>query len=268
MFPAGNSSSGSAPASGDHGRLRERTVTEALELRRAARHYHSGPVPQSELLKILDQVRLTPSGWNLQPVHFVLVTGAEQKRRLRQACLGQPQVEKAPAVVVFVADLEPQRGRLEGILQRDLEAGSIDESYARFSRKSIRLLFDAGPFGVLGAAKAVVFGVLGWFRPMPMPSLTRRQRQIWSLRQAAMAAQSFLLLAAARGLGTCPMEGFDPRRVRRVLGIPRRFMVALVVTVGRAVAPERPRRLRLPLAEILHQERFRTKRTGPGEGPV
>ncbi len=234
----------------------EGSVAAALSRRRAVRHYDPGPVPRQLLIELLDQVRLTPSGWNLQPVHFVLVTDSEQKRLLRRACLGQPQIEQAPAVVVFATDLEPHRGRLEPILARDLENGSITPEYAKFSGRTIRLLFESGPLGLVGAAKRTAIQLISWFRPMPVPNLSRHQRRIWSLRQAAMAAQTFLLLAADHELASCPMEGFDPRRVRRVLGIPRRYMVALMVTVGRAGPPERPRRSRRPLSEILHGERF------------
>ena len=234
----------------------EGSVAAALSRRRAVRHYDPGPVPRELLIKLLDQVRLTPSGWNLQPVHFVLVTDSEQKRLLRHACLGQPQIGQAPAVVVFAPDLEPHRGRLEAILARDLENGSVTPEYAKFSGRTIRLLFESGPLGLLGAAKRAAIHLMSWFRPMPAPNLSRHQRRIWSLRQAAMAAQTFLLLVADHGLASCPMEGFDPRRVRRVLDIPRRYMIALVVTVGRAGPPQRPRRRRLALTEILHEEHF------------
>lgn len=234
----------------------ELTVSAALERRRAARRFEPRPVPRDLLVEILDKVRLTPSGWNLQPVHFVLVTDPEAKRRLRRACLDQRQVEEAAAAVVFVSDLHPHRGRLDAILARDLRSGAIDAKYAGYSRRIIRLLFEGGPLGLPGLLKAAALAVAGLFRPVPEPSLTRCQRRIWSLRQAAMAAQTFLLAAAARGLDTCPMEGFDPRRVRRALGIPRRYDVGLVVTVGVAAPPERPRRLRLPLSELLHENRF------------
>lgn len=238
----------------------ELTVSQALERRRATRHYLPEPLPRQALLEILDQVRLTPSGWNLQPVHFILVTEPDVKRRLRRACLGQAQVEEAAAVVVFVSDLHSHRGRLEGILARDLQAGAIDRRYADTSRRLIRLLFEGGPLGVWGLAKAAVLALVRLFRPLPDPSLTRRQREVWSVRQAALAAQTFMLLAAARRIDTGPMEGFDEGRVRRVLGIPRRYTVAIIVTVGRSAPHDRPRRLRLPLSEILHQERFRVPR--------
>jgi nitroreductase len=42
-----------------------------------------------------------------------------------------------------------------------------------------------------------------------------------------------LLAASARGLDTCPMEGFDPRRLGRILGLERGDVIALVVALGR-----------------------------------
>ena len=47
-----------------------------------------------------------------------------------------------------------------------------------------------------------------------------------------LAAQTLLLAATAAGLSSCPMEGFDGRRVRRALRIPRRYSIPLVVAVG------------------------------------
>jgi putative NAD(P)H nitroreductase len=234
----------------------ELSVSQALARRRAARRYLPEPVERAALIDILDQTRLTPSGFNMQPVHFVLVTDPEAKRRLRRACMDQKQVEEAAAAVVFAADLHPHRGRLESILSRDLEAGAIDSKYASFSGRVVRLFFEGGPLGLVGRLKAAAFATARLFRPMLQPALTRRQREIWSIRQAAMAAQTFLLLAAARDLDTCPMEGFDPWRVRRTLGIPRRYVPALVVTVGRAVPFATPRRVRVPLPELLHENRF------------
>jgi len=236
-----------------HGEL---SVSEALARRRAARRYRPEPIPVKTILEILDQTRLTPSGFNLQPVHFVLVTDPGVKSRLRRACMDQRQVDEASAAVVIVSDLQPHRGRLDAILARDLETGAIDSKYAEFCRRVVRLGFEAGPLGAWGLVKAGALAAARLVRPMLRPMLTRSQRREWSLRQAAMAGQTLLLAAAARGLDTCPMEGFDPWRVRRELGIPRRYLVALVVTVGRAVPHERPRRSRLPLRDLLHENRF------------
>ncbi|CAN0171505.1 unnamed protein product, partial [Hapterophycus canaliculatus] len=40
------------------------------------------------------------------------------------------------------------------------------------------------------------------------------------------------LAATSCGLASCPMEGFDMRRMRKALRIPLRYSVPIVVSVG------------------------------------
>lgn len=61
----------------------------------------------------------------------------------------------------------------------------------------------------------------------------------------------FMLAAESAGLATVPMEGFDERRVRRILNISRSHIVALVVPVGYA-ADGHAEKTRLPLDSMLH----------------
>lgn len=49
-----------------------------------------------------------------------------------------------------------------------------------------------------------------------------------------------MLAAAAHGLDTCPMEGFDGRRIQQVLRIPApRYGIPLVVATGYAKPEEK-----------------------------
>ncbi|CAN0026938.1 unnamed protein product, partial [Choristocarpus tenellus] len=56
--------------------------------------------------------------------------------------------------------------------------------------------------------------------------------EAWAFKNTALAAQTYILACTARGLATCPMEGYDARRVRNVLSIPSRYGVPLVVATG------------------------------------
>lgn len=44
--------------------------------------------------------------------------------------------------------------------------------------------------------------------------------------------KELLLAATSHGLATCPMEGFDMRRMRKALRIPLRYSVPIVVCIG------------------------------------
>lgn len=71
----------------------------------------------------------------------------------------------------------------------------------------------------------------------------------YALIDAGIAGQHFVLQAAEIGLGTCWIGWFRKRRLKRLLGIPRGWETAALITLGfpAAGAPERERR---PLAEI------------------
>ena len=55
----------------------------------------------------------------------------------------------------------------------------------------------------------------------------------WSVKNTIFAAQTFILAAAANGLGTAPMEGFDERRLCYTLNIPlKRYTIPMVICAG------------------------------------
>jgi len=56
----------------------------------------------------------------------------------------------------------------------------------------------------------------------------------FSLIDIGIAAAHFCLQAAELGLGTCILGWFDERKIQRLLNIPRRTRIGLVVTVGYA----------------------------------
>ena len=64
---------------------RAREFHAELKRRRTVRHFSSRPVPRSVIESCLSAATTAPSGANLQPWHFVVVSDAETKRRIRQA---------------------------------------------------------------------------------------------------------------------------------------------------------------------------------------
>ena len=64
---------------------RARQFHAELKRRRTVRHFSGRPVPRAVVESCLDAATTAPSGANLQPWHFVVVSDAETKRRIRQA---------------------------------------------------------------------------------------------------------------------------------------------------------------------------------------
>jgi nitroreductase len=72
------------------------------------------------------------------------------------------------------------------------------------------------------------------------------------LMDTGIAAEHFCLQAAEEGLGTCMIGWFDEQRVKRLLEVPGKKGIALLITLGYpAREGAAPRKSRKPLEEML-----------------
>ena len=218
--------------------------------RRAVRGFKTDPLPEGMLERLLDAARWAPSGYNLQPTHFLTVTDAALKAPLRVACMDQKQIEQAPATVIFVGDRRVATNNFKHMIAHEEQAGSLHPKYREALEKYVALAFHTGPAGLGWLWKATLPAVMRVGTPMPeLPAIHRRY---WLAKQVSLSAMVFMLAATAAGLGTCPMEGFDETRVKRLLKIPSHMVVVMVVPVGySADGPQS--RTRLPLEKHIHR---------------
>lgn len=157
-------------------------LTQLAQTRRAVRHFRPDPIPEALLTQLLDTARWSPSGYNLQPTHFVTVTKPRLKPPLAKACLHQSQILEAPATVIFVGDRRVARNHLEKILHHDRLAGGINDEYEKRVRSFVSLAFDQNPMGLGWLWKSILPPVLQLFRPMP--SIPAVHKAIGSLNRS------------------------------------------------------------------------------------
>lgn len=80
-------------------------VFEAIRTLLAVREYEPRPVPGEVITRILEAGRLTASGMNQQPWHFVVVQDPATLRQLAAAAPTGPYIAQAPlAIAVAVPD--------------------------------------------------------------------------------------------------------------------------------------------------------------------
>ncbi len=88
--------------------------------------------------------------------------------------------------------------------------------------------------GFVGFASSAA--TLYQFRSTVLGNLVAGQRHTiaaeWAKRQAYLALEVFLASAAAIGVDTCPIEGFDPNGYNANLGLPERGYTATVVATA------------------------------------
>ena len=76
------------------------------------------------------------------------------------------------------------------------------------------------------------------------------------MRSCGIAAQTLMLAAKALGYDTCPMIGFDPDAVAKLINLPEKYVVAMLVVVGKAEKPARVRGGQLPMTEVVIENKF------------
>ena len=204
------------------------SVSEAIHQRRSIRKFKPDPIPKETIHQLLEAARLAPSGSNRQPWRLLVVTNPEERKRLRETCLGQAFIEEAPVVFVCCANLSAFSQASRRARMREFEESGVVETLSgRFSDPTYRERLAAQPEPerdtIVRAAVANVY----------------------------IAIEHMVLMATALGLGSCWVGAIgEEGEINRLFSLPDNIVPVAVLPVGypASVPPPRPR---LRLEEIL-----------------
>lgn len=211
-------------------------ILTAVLRRRAVKAFESVEISQELREQILNAARHAPSSFNTQPYRFFWVESPDRKEAAAKLCLGQKPAETASALVVAVADIGSLSATSESQLEWMRRNGFSDEKLRDYERtaKIGRILFMPGPFGIFAALKWSVFRLANFWKIVGMPPLSRQNLFKWATKSTSLACENLMIAAEALGLNTCPMEGFDGRRLSRFLGlVPRYHEIVMVIAIGK-----------------------------------
>lgn len=200
--------------------------------RRSVRRFDPTPLPDTVLNDCLDMALLAPNSSNLQPWEFHVVKSPELRKQLALACLNQNAARTAQVMVVIVARTETWQEHCDLMLEEwpEPEVPGIVEKYYR---RVAKLHYRQGPLSLLGWGKRLLAGIVGLRRPVPRGPFTHADMKVWAAKTAALASENFMLALRAHGFDSCPMEGFDEHRVRKLLQLSADGFVVMVVGCGK-----------------------------------
>ena len=72
----------------------------------------------------------------------------------------------------------------------------------------------------------------------------------YSLIDIAIACEHLILQAEEEGLGTCWLGWFDEKKVKKILGIPQRKKIDIIISMGYSETAHDRERIRKPLDKI------------------
>ncbi|MBZ5676182.1 MAG: nitroreductase family protein [Acidobacteriia bacterium] len=227
-------------------------VLASIFQRRAVKVFEPVEISEEILQQILNAACHAPSSFNMQPYRFYWVANAKRKSAVAKLCLGQTPAETASALVVAVADIgslaATSRSQLEWMRSRSEFSEAKIRDYERTAKLG-RILFMPGPFGIFGVVKWAVFRLLNLWKTVGMPPVFRQDLFKWATKSTSLACENLMIAAEALGLDTCPMEGFDGRRLSRFLELSARYHeIVMVIAIGkRSHAYVEPPQWRRPL---------------------
>jgi nitroreductase len=204
------------------------TLGALIHQRRATPAFLPDPVPDYDVHTALSLAAEAPSGYNLQPWRFLLLTEHTQKARLRQAAMNQDKITQAPLVIIAYAQREGWKENAKEILQHAAQRRGRD-----------------------------VAGVDAQFK-QAAAAIEKLTPQVWLNRQVMIAFTHLMLAFESLGWDTAPMEGFDAGAVKQTFNLPTDAEVVALLAVGRARDRDTPNPGRLEVSRIAFRERLDT----------
>jgi nitroreductase len=208
------------------------TFQELVASRRSIREFLPDPVPQEVLDRCVDAARLAPSTSNIQPWEFVILRSPEARAEGNTVCFHQRGTATAPLLVAVVAHMDTWQRTSQFILETLKERGILRKSQITYWGAHVPLIYTWGPLGLFGLLKKAFCRLGSLFRPTHN-LMDRGDVRAMIHKSTALGAATFMLALRAEGFDACPMEGFDPWRAKRLLGLGRRAEVCMFLAVGK-----------------------------------
>ena len=205
-------------------------LLEQLNWRYAVKQFDPTQTISPQIWSALaESLVLTPSSYGLQPWKFIVITNPEIRAQLKPFSWNQAQITDSSHLVVFT-------------IKKNISIADVDHFIARTAE-----------------VRGITVESIGFYRNMIASDVVYGPRSLnaneWATRQAYIALGNFMTSAALLGVDTCPLEGIEPAKYDKVLGLPEKGYATVVAAAAgyRAVDDKYATlaKVRLPQAEVI-----------------
>lgn len=238
------------------------TLEEIINYRRSVRHYKDLSIDPEKVRHCIELATLAPNSSNMQLWEFYHITSPEILKELSVACLNQESATTARQMVIFVTRQDLYRKRAKKMIELETQnvlKNSPEEKQEKRIKRWQLYYGKVMPFlyshfmGIPGIVRKALVSIIGLFRPITY-QVSENDMRVVVHKTCALAAQTFMLAMANESYDTCPMEGFDSRKVKRILNLPLGAEINMIVSCG--IREERGvwgDRMRVPFDEVYHR---------------
>lgn len=159
-------------------------------------------VPDIKISILKDAFNLTATSYGLQPIKLLILKNKKVQQELVAHSFGQEQVANASHVLIICID-------------KDITAQDIDDNFDR--EKEIR-----------GTSEEVIAS----FRKFLKDNFSEKsleEKQQFAIYQAYIALGNLMTICAFEKIDSCPMEGFIPEKIDKILSIDKRNLKSVLL---------------------------------------
>lgn len=190
---------------------------DCIKTRMSIRKFKPQPVPRDLLLEVISTAQWSPSYKNTQPWQVMIVSGARKEALSNMMVeLLESGRENCPDLPAPAAWPEAEEARIAALFKKRKELTGID-----LADPAMVIKAKKANFNFYGAPHAVYL-----YQEASLP--------LWSLFDLGMFAQSLMLAAHAKGLGTVPQAFATDyaQEIKKFLSIPASKRLVLGFSVG------------------------------------
>lgn len=212
---------------------------KVITSRRSVRVFGDDEVPDEVIQKAIEHGLLAPNSSNLQPWEFHWVKSQDKRSALAKLCFGQNGAKTAKHLIVCVAKTGTWRSNSKRMLSSLEEASKKDgievpNAVKTYYSKITPMAYGfMGPFGILSPFKWLFFNTLGLFQVIFREPMFPSQLQTWAHKSTALACENIMLSLRAQGYDSLPMEGFDKKRAKKLLGLGCHDHITMIIAAGK-----------------------------------
>lgn len=196
---------------------------QAVRERRSIKNFdpaHRFSKEEEDLL--IDLAVQAPSSFNIQHWRLVNVRDAELRTKIRMVAADQPQVTDASLLFVVCADLK-----------------AWQKEPARYYRNAPQSAQDL---------------LVPWMKKFY--EYNEQLQRDEGVRSASFIAHTMMLSAKAMGHDSCPLIGFNPIEVAKLINLPDNHIIPMMLAIGKSTKAAWPKPGFIDRAEMLFENTF------------
>ncbi|QQL46147.1 NAD(P)H-dependent oxidoreductase [Sulfuriroseicoccus oceanibius] len=208
------------------------SVVDALNWRYATKQFDpERKIPSDDWAAIEQSLVLTPSSFGLQPWKFIVVDDPAVREAILPNAWNQRQVVDCSHLVVIAAVTDLGEEEVDKLINVSAEKRGVEPA-------------------VLDGYREMMLGMI-------VKGMDADQRRAWAVRQGYIALGNLMTVAAMLQVDACPMEGFVPAEVDKILGLPERGLTAaLLCPLGYRAAEDKyadAPKVRYPVEDLIER---------------